>query len=506
MDTIISMNIVNKDRLINLKKYFRNILLGISLYVFFSLLASFSLSRYLFFCLALVAAVFVIKWPWVGLINIVSLIILQAPFPAFRGESFDLGYNWFTIDLLGVSLIHWLVAGTSITIFFTIMMRGICLSRRSAQAIFLLLGLFSFEFLFGLFWKLNWYRYFVDMAILMYGIVFFFIGIISPKWVREKFIFLLLFVLPHALAWGSIFKYIISQCWPSFTSSIDTVGIYIIVSLLLNMFILSNFIVYPLFKWFNMITLLIFLFIDISTKGTFFLIATGISIIIIMFYWKGNLTRTSLKVISICILLILMVGFSLSYYKEINPVTRMKIEQMTTLFTSRGDPDLMRHSTAVRSIEIINTWTELQDNLLTLTFGKGAGGYFTDRNYPFPYLNESDYSLQERKDHTFYGSHNSPGYILLKNGLLGIMIWLLMIIIITLDIILKGRDNPLKFSLGLLFVINLAIVYGWGVKNSLLIGLFGGLYVSYTWKDNRINNKRETVENIRKINKRIARI
>ena len=348
------MNIVNNGRVTNIKRYFGHILLGISLYIFFSLLAPFSVSRYLFFGLALVSVAFIIKRPWRGLIAIVSIIILQAPFPAFRGESFDLGYNWFTINLLGVSLVHWLVTLASITILLTIIMRGIHLSYKSIKALLLLLGLFILEFLFGLFWKLNWYRYFVDMGILIYGIMFFFIGNIAPKSVREKFTFQLLFILPPALAWGSILINIISRCWPFFTRSIDTVGIYIIVSLIINTFVLSNLTVNPLFRWFNLITLLVYLFTGLSTKGTFFIIATGISLLIIVLYWRGHLTRISLKVISICVLLILIVGFSLSYYKEINPVTRMKVEQMTTLFTSLGNPALMRHSTAVRAIETVS--------------------------------------------------------------------------------------------------------------------------------------------------------
>jgi len=497
------MNIVNNGRVTNLKRYFGHILLGISLYVFFSLLAPFSVSRYLFFGLALVAVAFIIKRPWTGLIAIVSIIILQAPFPAFRGSSSDLGYSWFTVNLLGVSLVHWLAAVAGIVILFAIMMREIYLSRKNIQALLLLLGLFIFESLFGLFWKLNWYRYFVDMGILIYGIMFFFIGIIAPKSVREKFTFQLLFILPYALAWGSIFISIISRCWPFLIRSGGTVGIYIVVSLIINTFVLSSLTVHPLFKWFNLITLLIYLFTGLSTKGSFSIIATGISLTIILLYQGGHLTRTSLRVISMVVLLILIVGFSLSYYKEINPVTRMKVEQMTTLFTSLGNPALMRHSTAVRAIEIINTWAELKKNPLTLAFGKGAGGYFTDRTYPFPYLTESDCSFQERKDRTFYSPHNSFGYILLKNGLLGSIIWFLMIVLITLRIIFKGRDKPLKFGLGLLFVINLDIVYGWGVKNSLLIGLLGGLYISYTWKSESIN-KKLTVEHEKKEKKMLG--
>jgi hypothetical protein len=470
-------------------RWFKYIVLGTSLYIIFALLAPFGASRFLFLGLALVAAGFIVTRPWSGLIAVISLIILQSPFPAYQGSSTDLGYNWFTINLLSVSLVHWLAAAACIAVFLS---RRTHLPRKSIPAVLLLLGVLTLELVLGLFWKLDWYQYIVDVAIFIYAIAFFFTGIIVPKAVSEKITSRLLFTLPQSIAWGSIFLVVVSRWWPPVATHYDTIFVYVIGSLLICGLSVPHGIMSSPFRRFNLLTLLIYLFVKLPTMGSFMLLAIGMSLSIIILYWiLGRLTRTGLRAASIAAVLILMIGFSLNYFKEVNPVTRMKIEQVTTLFTSHGDPALMRHSTGVRVLEIMNIWAELQKNPITLAFGKGAGGYFTDHAFPFPYLTESDYTLQQRIDHDFHNPHNNPGYIILKNGLAGTLIWSVMIALIALSIILKGRGEPLKFSFGLLFIANLATVYGYGVKNSLLIGLLGGLYVLYSRRSKSIKKEQQ---------------
>lgn len=475
------------DKFINKKKYIfdnwpTHIILGTSFYLLFALLSPFDCGRYLFIGLALIVIGLVINYGiWAGIIAFIYIILLQSPFPGLGGPYGDLGYNWFTIDLLGISLVHWLAITSGVLVLLCNILKGMRLPSKSTIPLLILLYISILELMFGLFWKLNWYRYITDVSIIIYLVVFFFIGIVFPDTVSKKVTSILLLTLPLSLAWGNVFLTIISR-WLSFSPPYDTTGVYVITALFMCSFIFRDDISNSSFRRFSQFTLLIFLYFNLATLGTFALLTVGIVIFIIIAHWtRGPLTRDTLKNIGVIILLVLLLVISLNRYYEENPITRMKIEQVSTIYTSNLDPALMRHSTAVRFIEIINIWAELRDDFITLLFGRGAGSYFTDNFYPFPYLTESDYTLEQITERIFYVPHNNPGYVLLKNGIMGTSIWVITIVLIILRIILNGRSAPLEFSLGLLFAVNLAFIYGFGFKNSLLIGLIGGLYASHTW-------------------------
>jgi len=81
-------------------------------------------------------------------------------------------------------------------------------------------------------------------------------------------------------------------------------------------------------------------------------------------------------------------------------------------------------SPSVRIYEFKNIISENIDTKLGLIFGKGAGGYFTDRNYEFPFsLDVSDYTPRELSLHKYFHPHLPINFWLLKGGIVGLILY-----------------------------------------------------------------------------------
>jgi len=149
----------------------------------------------------------------------------------------------------------------------------------------------------------------------------------------------------------------------------------------------------------------------------------------------------------------------------------MKIDQITSIFIL--NPYKMRHSTGVRALELINTYSDVvSKSPLLITFGKGFGGYFRDFYAPFPWLAKGDYSEEQIKTRMFFRPHNSPSYLFLKNGIVGILCLLYLSYRLLSRYIRKGS---LLFILATVSGVTFLTVWGWSVKNSILFGTALGL-------------------------------
>lgn len=468
-------------KVLKMVQFYETVFLWAFLYVLFELLATSKWGYYFFLSLACLMTVFIVTRFWTSLPTIVSLLILQSPFPAFRGYTKNLGYNWYTIDFFGVSIVHYLTALITIIALLHGSLKGFRLKRREARMLAFLSIAFFIELAVGLECKLNWYQYAVDAAIFGYVIIFLFLGLLTPLRIRQRLIQHILIILPLSLAWGNILLTLLARRFPLLAMHYDVAGIYLIVGLLLNCFSPLTWSLNPAIRRFSFVTLIVFLSLHIASLGSFMILAMAIVGLIVALWWLlYSRPQINLKVLAALILVSLVASGSIYYYayKVGNPVTRQKIEQIASLFTSGGNPLQMRHSTAVRLIELINIWETLQKSPLTFLFGRGAGGYFTDSSFPFPYLTVTDYSPDQRSSHKFYRPHNSPGYVLLKYGLIGTTFWFAILTTTVMRVVFSRVICPPRFSLGLLLTTELAIVYGFTAKNSLLIGLLAALYMT----------------------------
>lgn len=454
--------------------------LGTIVYVLFEALAPFKAGYYVFLVLACLAAIFIVTRFWRSFPIIVGLFILQSPFPAFRGYEESLGYNWYTIDLCGVSIVHYLVGLCAVIGVLHGFLKGFRLKRGAAEVLGLLSIAFIMELAVGVEWKVNGYQYAVDAAIFGYVVVFLFLGFLAPLQIRQRLIQYFLISLPLSLAWGNIFLMLIARKFYPLATHYDVVGVYLLAGLLLNCFSPLAWSLRSAIRRCSFATLIAYLSLHVTKLGSILLLTMVMVGLIVAFWWVlHGQPQTTLKVLLVFVLVCLMAsGFLYYAYKVGNPVTRQKIGQITSLFTSSGDPVQMRHSTAVRVVELINIWAALQESPLTFIFGRGAGGYFIDNYFSFPYLTTTDYSADQRLSRKFYKPHNNPGYVLLKNGLFGAILWFTILVIVVIQLIFLGETRSPKFGLGVLLIATLATVYGFTVKNSLLVGLLGALYIT----------------------------
>lgn len=136
----------------------------------------------------------------------------------------------------------------------------------------------------------------------------------------------------------------------------------------------------------------------------------------------------------------------------------------------------MAHSPAVRVIEVVNILVyEMSHGPSHAIFGMGPGGYFTDAFLPFERfveLGPSDYGKVQRQTSHFYSPHNTPGYVLLKLGLFGVLV--------TAALIVRSGKEYFRQT-GSLAILSLALfliagaVIGYGVKNGIVAGTILGL-------------------------------
>ncbi|WP_089747664.1 MULTISPECIES: hypothetical protein [unclassified Candidatus Frackibacter] len=393
-------------------------------------------------------------------------MVLQLVFPSLNSK--EKLFNWFTMNVFGVSPIHILTIVIFLRfIFVTIKSKKIIVNNLMIFVIVLLI----FQVSIGIFnIKIFFYRYLVDILMLFTTIVYY--GyVLSQTEDNILKIYEQLTLFPYAIVWGGLFTHYFFNA-PLYI----TIAPYVAGVLILNSFMRTTYFGRK-FKKFSIFTLFVYLINKIFNQiGSMMIIIIIMLLIIIII--KKLLELISFKKIDFIslfmIILILFVGSSLTYnlINEGNVVLKMKVEQITSIF--KFNPYNMRHSTAVRFLEFMNTYADmLNNNKLLLLFGKGAGGYFSDTYYPFPYFGQDDYSNTQIILRKFHTPHNSINYIFLKNGFLGLL-FITVVIFKCFRGLLSNNSNDYYISLVLMLIIS--TIMGFGIKVSIVLGLFLGLF------------------------------
>lgn len=403
--------------------------------------------------------------------------LIQSPFPNFDGYSNHLGYSLYTINI-GISLVHILnlLCFTLFLIIFIIKIRGKL--EKSLLAILIFLGfVLLVQMIIGYTNKFNIYQYLIDNLLLITSIGFFFINSIMSKdiKIRESLIDLLVYSIPISLGISSVFTYFLSERFTWYHGTYNTNSVYILVSLLFIVFGPKN-------KWRSMgvVGLISFLTISILTVlGSIMIVAIVLSsIIILLWYLKfTKKIKASGRIRFSLIIVMILIVFIMSFNNKIGEI-QFKIDQINSLFNDYESISYMQHSSAIRLIEFKNIIGQITSTPVHLLFGNGAGGYFTEDNLNFPYVTETDYSYDQATSGKYYKPHNNPNLVLLKNGFLG----LLSILVLLLFSIYNGlKKSYLLLTIASIFTLDLALVYGFSVQNCMIVGLFGGLF----WASNR---------------------
>ena len=136
-------------------------------------------------------------------------------------------------------------------------------------------------------------------------------------------------------------------------------------------------------------------------------------------------------------------------------------------------------STAVRIVEVINVWHTLLVRKRIL-WGVGAGGYFTDKFFRFPFpLTLADYKLEWIQHRTFFRTHIPIFNIFFKGGLIAFVLYLIFafkMFFFTINSYRKTRSAWWKgVLLGFASFYPLLLTHNWTTKQNMLIGIILGV-------------------------------
>jgi hypothetical protein len=405
------------------------------------------------------------------------LIFLQATYPS--GSAIEQGAfygNIYTGDLFPVSGVHIVVSVIAIA---TLIRFHRSKKLRISHLMLLLLIVFIFSFLTTNLSSIR--QSLIDLALFMNVILWTFVILnykdTSFAWVEE-----LLIIIPISVCWGSVILYLLDLIFRYNISTMYLTFSIFIYSSLLHVALRGN---YPIkTKMASGLSIAAYLVISIhylivskSGSGTILLLAIVCMLGLII---SGRIIDQGMdKLLSIPLLL--FIGFLIYIIGSVSSLT-FPLEGLVLRFTSilTFDLERMNRSAAVRILELMNITHDLfQNGILHLIFGNGYGGNFTDTNFPFNNyleLSRSDYSNSELSSHQFYRPHNSPAVLLLKHGLLGISVYL-SILAISIKYYLSG--NRIESTASIILLFTFGIVYGFGIKNSIIIGIcFGSLFLS----------------------------
>ncbi|UZO81860.1 hypothetical protein NBT05_05190 [Aquimarina sp. ERC-38] len=228
------------------------------------------------------------------------------------------------------------------------------------------------------------------------------------------------------------------------------------------------------------------LFITIRVKylfiSSFAFIGAGIALIIITIFYLKKFTKILIPIILILGILTYIVQNNSSVFgnHKIDQISKTlkKLPELSNLSQLNKVPNSPR----TRILEVLNIHADLSNSgLLFLFFGKGIGGYFTDREFPFRNYNvrldKSAFSSKEILESKFIKPHNTIPYVLLKLGYLGVL-FILYVCYLSLKYL------PKDYWIRYVVTAYILILFGAGFKNFIIIGSLIGIVFSYEAKIN----------------------
>jgi hypothetical protein len=178
-----------------------------------------------------------------------------------------------------------------------------------------------------------------------------------------------------------------------------------------------------------------------------------------------------------------------------NEFAKMKVRQVKLSFEllseaiSKQDKTIINKlpfSPQVRIKELLNIVDDMKEkSTLILLTGKGYGSYFEDKYMPFDIAQliraKDAYPKEQILKRKFKTPHNSPFYIPLKIGFLGLFYFIILNIYLYF---LKPIKEYYWFQISIIsFII---VVFGYTFKNFIFIGLFIGIILNLSQKKGKI--------------------
>jgi hypothetical protein len=135
--------------------------------------------------------------------------------------------------------------------------------------------------------------------------------------------------------------------------------------------------------------------------------------------------------------------------------------------------------------------------MLSFIFGKGFGGHFTDKEYPFEnakkslFLSKDDFPLEQIRSRVFFTAHNM-GYPFLKYGIIFFIILFLFCFKVFYQAFLC-KDH-LGMFLGFLLFLSATSYCGFTLQTSLAIGLLFSVVINYYKTNYLIDSIKDSIQ------------
>ena len=155
------------------------------------------------------------------------------------------------------------------------------------------------------------------------------------------------------------------------------------------------------------------------------------------------------------------------------------IGRLTTLSMWSAYGEGGETSTAVRIVEMINVWHTIWAHK-RIFWGVGAGGYFTDKYFHFPFpLNLSDYRLEWIRQRTFFHTHIPIFNIFFKGGLIAFTCYIIFsfkLFFFNISLLKKVESYWWKgVFAGFISFYPEILTHNWSTKQNMMIGIILGI-------------------------------
>jgi hypothetical protein len=144
----------------------------------------------------------------------------------------------------------------------------------------------------------------------------------------------------------------------------------------------------------------------------------------------------------------------------------------------------------VRVYELKNIVSRMLNDPIVALFGKGFGGSYNFKDYPLPVTERLDlksYSQEELNREIYYNSHSFLASTLLKYGVIGLFIYLMIPIVTAIKSKFDSRQTKLHTMIGVLSIL-LIYNYYWRIELMILMGMFFGMAQSSRGHDLAVEN------------------
>jgi len=202
---------------------------------------------------------------------------------------------------------------------------------------------------------------------------------------------------------------------------------------------------------------------------------------IVSFFKKGNNNISLFIMLELFLILMGALLTLLVLNPDIYGFLIWKLDVFNELLSASNE---LSGSGKVRIYELLNVHRENMDSIYQYFFGKGFGGFYSFNYYPMNDVETLDlksFSNDQLQTNMYYTTHSFSTYMLLKYGMVGLVIYVL----IPIFIIWNSFKHTIKNNLHIIFLVFTILsiyTYYWRLEITVMIGIFFAFYNEFKRK------------------------